>query len=266
MQKGVRRMAFDYTGKTVGVTGAASVKGIGFAIARKFLQSGAQVFICDLNEEALKEAEQELKVYGNVKSYVMDVSKEESVQAVFKKALEDFGYIDIFVSNAGIYPQAFVCDMETSQWDTVMNVNLKSVFLCARECQRCMKEKGGVLINAASYASLLGSAGSGAYAASKAAVYSLTKTLAAELAPDHIRVNGFIPGVIETGMTRGVIDSKKEELESAIALHRLGSPRDVADAVAFLASGEASYLTGTFIEISGGKLCVQNPDFAWKKR
>lgn len=258
-------MSFDYRGKTVGVTGAASVKGIGFAIAKKFLESGANVFICDLKEDALQEAERELKQYGNVKSYVMDVSREESVKEGFRLALEDFGYIDIFVSNAGIYPQAFVCDMEAGQWDTVMNVNLKSVFLCARECSRCMKEKGGVLINAASYAALLGSAGSGAYAASKAAVYSLTKSLAAELAPSGIRVNGFIPGVIETGMTRGVIDSKKDELEGAIALHKLGKPEDVANAVSFLASEEASYLTGTFIEISGGKLCVQNPDFAWKQ-
>lgn len=258
-------MSFDYRGKTVGVTGAASVKGIGFAIAKKFLESGADVFICDLKEEALQEAKQELEQYGNVKSYVMDVSREDSVQEGFRKALEDFGYIDIFVSNAGIYPQAFICDMETSQWETVMDVNLKSVFLCARECSRCMKEKGGVLINAASYAALLGSAGSGAYAASKAAVYSLTKSLAAELAPSGIRVNGFIPGVIETGMTRGVIDSKKGELEGAIALHKLGRPEDVANAVSFLASEEASYLTGTFIEVSGGKLCVQNPDFAWKQ-
>lgn len=259
-------MSFDYKGKTVGVTGAASVMGIGFAIAKKFLESGADVFICDLREDALQEAENELKQYGNVKSYVMDVSKEDSVKEVFKKALQDFGYIDIFVSNAGIYPQALVCDMQASQWDTVMNVNLKSVFLCARECSKCMKEKGGVLINAASYAALMGSAGSGAYAASKSAVYSLTKTLAAELAPDHIRVNGFIPGVIETGMTQGVINSRKDELEGAIALHHLGKPEDVANAVSFLASEEASYLTGTFIEISGGKLCVQNPDFAWKQK
>lgn len=257
-------MPFDHKGKTVGITGAASVRGIGFAIAKKFLESGARAFICDLKADALQEAERKLAQYGNVKAYVMDVSRESSVKEGFRRALEDFGYIDIFISNAGIYPQAFACDMEAEQWDMVMNVNLKSVFLCARECSKCMEEKGGVLINAASYAALLGSAGSGAYAASKAAVYSLTKTLAAELAPRRIRVNGFIPGVIETGMTRGVIDSKKEELESAIALHRLGRPEDVANAVSFLASEEASYLTGTFIEISGGKLCVQNPYFAWR--
>lgn len=257
-------MSFDYTGKVVGVTGAAGIQGIGFAIAKKFLESGAKVFICDLREDALAEAQEVLKEYGEVNACVMDVSNEASVQEGFQKAQEAYGTIDVFVNNAGIYPQAMICDMEAAQWELVMNVNLKSVFLCARECSRYMKEKGGVIINAASYAALLGSAGSGAYAASKAAVYSLTKTLAAELAPYQIRVNGFIPGVIETGMTQGVIDSRREELEHAIALHHLGKPEDVANAVSFLASLEASYLTGTFIEITGGKLCVQNPDFPWK--
>lgn len=258
-------MSFDFKGKTVGVTGAAGISGIGFAIAKKFLESGAKVFLCDLKEQALQEAQKELSSLGEVKTYVMDVSSADSVRDVFAQAKKELGYIDIFVNNAGIYPQAFVCDMEEELWDAVMNVNLKSIFLCARECSRYMKEKGGVILNAASYASLLGSAGSGAYAASKAAVYSLTKTLAAELAPYRIRVNGYIPGVIETGMTAGVIRSKGEELVEAIALHRLGKPEDVANAAAFLASLEASYLTGTFIEISGGKLCVQNPDFPWKQ-
>lgn len=256
-------MPFDFKGKVVGVTGAASVKGIGFAIAKKFVQSGAKVFICDLNETALEEAQKELKELGEIVSYVMDVSKEESVMEVFQKAAEQFGKIDVFVNNAGIYPQSLLCDMSAGQWDTVMNVNLKSVFLCAKESARYMKERGGVIINAASFASLVSSAGSGAYAASKAAVYSLTKTLAAELAPFHIRVNGFIPGVIETGMTSILIEVKKEELEQAIALQKLGKPEDVANTAAFLASEEASYITGTFLEVSGGKLCVQNPAFAW---
>lgn len=258
-------MSFDFTNKNVGITGAAGREGIGFAIARMFLQYGANVFICDLRKEALKAAEQELKKYGNVKAYEADVSSEESVSALFEQAVRDFGYIDVFVNNAGIYPQAMVCDMTVSQWDLVMNINLKSVFLCAKECRKKMTQ-GGVLINAASFAALIGSAGSGAYAASKAAVYNLTKTLAAELAPYAIRVNGYIPGVIETGMTKDVIENRKGELTDAIALQRLGRPEDVADAVCFLASGHASYLTGMFVEISGGKLCVQNPEFAWKNR
>lgn len=258
-------MSFSYAGKTVGITGAASRSGIGFSIARAFLISGAKVFICDLNEEALAQAQRELAEYGEAAAFAADVSDESAVRELFDRAQKRFDRIDIFINNAGIYPQSLLCDMTAGQWDTVMNVNVRSVFLCAREAYRCMKERGGVIINAASYASLMASAGSGAYAASKAAVYSLTKTLAAELAPYGIRVNGFIPGVIQTGMTQAVVDEKGEELVNAIALHRLGVPEDVANAVLFLASEEASYLTGTFIEVSGGKLCVQNPDFPWKK-
>lgn len=260
-------MPFNFKNKTVGITGAASTKGIGFAIAKMFLKYGADVFICDLREDALEEAEKELKQYGDgrVKAYAVDVSDSMSVAAMFENARRDFSYIDVFISNAGIYPQGLVCDMSVDQWDAVMNINLKSVFLCAKECRKAMTH-GGVLINAASFAALIGSAGSGAYAASKAAVYNLTKTLAAELAPCGIRVNGYIPGVIETGMTRNVIDAKGDELTDAIALHHLGRPEDVADAVCFLASENASYLTGMFIEISGGKLCVQNPDFAWRQQ
>ncbi len=258
-------MGFDYKNKVVGVTGAASVKGIGYAIAKKFLECGAKVFICDLNNNALETAANLLKSYGEVKPYVLDVGNEEKVAEMFAKANKDFGKLDVFVNNAGIYPQSFICEMDVKQWDMTMNVNLRSVFLCSKEAFKYMKSNGGAIINASSYAALIGSAGSGAYAASKSAVYSLTKTLAAELAPYGIRVNGFIPGVIETGMTQGVINSKKEELVQAIALHRLGEPKDVANAVAFLASEEASYMTGTFMEISGGKLCVQNPDLPWKR-
>lgn len=258
-------MGFDYRGKVVGVTGAASVSGIGFALAKKFLESGAKVFICDINNDALAQAKAILEQLGEVATFQTDVSKESSVKEMFASVNQLWGQIDVFINNAGMYPQATMCDMTEQQWDTVMNVNVKSVFLCAKEAYSYMKESGGVIINAASYAALIGSAGSGAYAASKSAVYSMTKTLAAELAPYGIRVNGFIPGVIATGMTQGVIDAKKDELEAAIALNRLGTPEEVANAVAFLASPEASYLTGTFIEVSGGKLCVQNPNFAWKQ-
>ena len=258
-------MELGYQGKVVGVTGAASPKGIGFAIARRMLQEGASVFICDLKQDVVDDAVKALSEYGTVRGYAADVSSEEAVNAMFDSAVADFGKVDVFVSNAGIYPQSALMDMSVKHWDAVMSVNLRSVFLCARAAFRCMKDRGGVIINAASYAAVLGSAGSGAYAASKAAVHSLTKTLAAELAPYNIRVNGFIPGVIQTGMTKAVVDEKGDQLVNQIALHRLGQPDDVARAVAFLASDAASYLTGTFIEVSGGKLCVQNPDFCYKR-
>ena len=259
-------MDLGYQGKVAGITGAASSKGIGFAIARQMLQEGASVFLCDLKQEAVDAAVKELSAYGTVRGYAADVSGGQAVAAMFDRAMADFGTIDVFVSNAGIYPQCALMDMTAAQWDTVMGVNLRSVFLCAQNAYRCMKGRGGVLINAASYAAVLASAGSGAYAASKSAVYSLTKTLAAELAPYNIRVNGFIPGVIATGMTQGVIEAKEDSLVSQIALRRLGEPDDVARAVAFLASDAAGYITGTFVEISGGKLCVQNPDYAYQNR
>ncbi len=258
-------MSFDYKGKVIGVTGAASLQGIGFAIAKKFLESGAKVFICDINEAALQEAVVALNAYGPAKGYCLDISKESQVISFFEKVWADYGRIDVFVNNAGIYPQKLICQMDEVLWDLTMNVNLKSVFLCSKETFKYMKETGGVLINAASFAALVASAGSGAYAASKAAVYSLTKTLAAELAPYGIRVNGFIPGVIETNMTKEVIEAKQEKLKNDIALHRFGKPEDVANAIAFLASDEASYITGSFLEISGGKLCVQNPGMPWER-
>lgn len=254
-------MDYGLRGKTAGITGAAQKGGIGYAIAKRLLREGADVFICDINEDALNQAKEELSAIGNVETYITDVSEENSVRDMFKKAHERFHKLDIFVNNAGIYPQWKLMDMSTEQWDKVMGVNLRSVFLCSREAAGYM-EHGGVLINAASFAAVIPSAGSGAYAASKAAVLSLTKTLAAELSGRNIRVNAFIPGVIATEMTRPVIEKRGEALLGQIAIGRLGEPEDVAKAVAFLCSEEASYLTGTSIEVSGGKFCVQNPDFS----
>lgn len=259
MESGIR-------GRVMGITGAASRQGIGFAIARRFLQEGAEVFLCDIDAEATKQAVAALSPLGEVRGYAVNVAEEAEVAALFRNALADFGRVDIFINNAGIYPQAALCEMDAASFDRVMAVNLRSVFLCSLAARAQMeKQGGGAIVNAASYASLLPSAGSGAYAASKAAVYSLTKTMAAEFAPFGIRVNGFIPGVIETGMTRAVVAEKGEDLLSQIALRRLGRPEDVAEAALFLASDAAAYLTGSFLEVSGGKLCVQNPDYGYKK-
>lgn len=258
-------MELGYKGKVAGVTGAASPRGIGFAIARELLTEGARVFICDLKDGDVAKAVESLGEYGEVRGYACDVSSEEQVRRMFDSAMEDFGKIDVFVSNAGIYPQIPLMEMTAAQWDTVMGVNLRSVLLCAKEAYRCMKGRGGVLVNASSYSAVLGSAGSGAYAASKSAVSSMTKTLAAELAPFGIRVVGYIPGVIDTGMTAPLLSIKGGQMVKQIALNRLGTPRDVAKAVTFLASDAADYITGTFLEISGGKLCVQNPDFMYSR-
>lgn len=258
-------MDFGHLNRVVGITGAASQEGIGFAIAQSYIKEGARVFICDINEQALDGTVKKLSAYGEVRGYCVNVADEQEVIRMFAKAERDFGRIDVFVNNAGIYPQAALADMDAAMWDKVMGINLRSVFLCGCEAQRYMRKAGqGVIINAASFASLMPSAGSGAYAAGKAAVYSLTKTMAAEFAPNGIRVNGFIPGVIETAMTKAVVAERRCDLEDQIALNRLGTPLDVADAVLFLSSDAASYITGTFLEISGGKFCVQNPNYGYK--
>lgn len=258
-------MELGHLGKVVGITGAASQTGIGFAIASSFLKEGARVFICDINVNELNDAVKQLSKSGEARAYCTNVANEREVADMFEKAENEFGSINVFVNNAGIYPQVALNDMDGAMWDQVMSVNLKSVFLCGCEAQRRMRKGGGgVILNAASFASLIPSAGSGGYAASKAAVYSLTKTMAAEFAPYGIRVNGFIPGVIETGMTKSVVEERRSDLEHQIALNRLGTPQDVANVALFLCSDAASYVTGAFLEVSGGKLCVQNPDYGYK--
>ena len=251
--------------RVIGITGVASRQGIGYALAKRCLEEGAHVMIGDINAESLKAAAESLGESAAVAWRTCDVSSEESVHAFFDAILARFGKLDGFISNAGIYPHAMICDMDVTAWDRVFAINTRSVFLCAKEARRCMKA-GGSLVNTCSFAAVSPSVESGAYAATKAAVYSMTKTLAAELAPWNIRVNGLIPGVIETEMTLSLLAKNGEAMTNAIALHRAGRPEDVANAALFLLSDESAYLTGTFLEITGGKLCTQNPGDAWKQK
>jgi len=249
--------------KVAVITGSA--RGIGLAIAEAFGRAGAKIAICDLRESDVANTldylkEQGLSAYGKP----VDVSKRSEIFPFADNVEEYLGGLDIWVSNAGAFVPNKIIDTTEEQWQMIMDVNVKSVYyggLIAADKMR--KRGGGVLINAGSFASLMPSLGSGAYAASKAAVYSLTKSLAAELAPFNIRVIGYIPGVIETQMTAPTIESKGDAIKSPIALRRIGEPEDVANAVLFAASDRASYITGTFIEVSGGKFCVQNPQDAW---
>lgn len=241
------------------ITGGTT--GIGFAIAETFGKEGGKVAICSRSEKKVDNAinllkEQNIDVYGES----VDVSSKNSLQAFADLVEEKYGGIDIWINNAGIYPQFKIIDTPEDTWEDIMNINVKSVYLGSQiALEKLQKRKGGVIINAASFASLMPSIGSGGYAASKAAVHSLTKTLAGELAPYNIRVNGFIPGVIETTMTSEIIAAKGEQLVKQIPMKRVGTSQEVANAVLFLCSDQASYITGAFIEITGGKLCVQNP-------
>jgi len=248
----------EFYEKTVIVTGGA--RGIGKAIAVMFKAAGANVCVCDIDRAEIDEESAE-----GFYTKIADVSDEADVNAFMDDVVKTFGNVDILVNNAGIHIQGRLLDMSAADFDRMMKVNLNSVFIMSKAAAKVMIRNGagGCIINAASFASLLGAVGSGAYAASKAAVYSLTKMLAAELAPYGIRVNGYVPGVIVTPMTVGTIEANRERMLDQIPLRRFGEPSDVANAVAFLASEKAAYLTGGFIEITGGKLCVQSPQAAW---
>lgn len=255
-------MDIRFDGKTVLITGASS--GIGLACARLFGQLGACVAICGTNAQKLAAAESSLRQDGiTVLAQICHVEDEASLRAFADSVMDRFGRIDVWVSNAGIYPQYSIIDMDEQMWERTFSVNTKAVYLGARLAYRCMKDRGGVILIASSFAAVFPSVGSGAYAASKSAATSMIRSLAAELAPYGIRVNGYIPGVIDTDMTRQLTETNGEAMRAAIALQQFGKPEDVAYAAAFLASDYARYITGATLEVTGGKMGVQNPGKAW---
>jgi len=256
-------MDINLNNKVAVITGGTA--GIGLATAEIFAREGAEVAICSRKESNVTNALALLDKKGlNVYGEAIDVSDRSSLFDFADRVEEKFGGIDIWVSNAGIFLQKKIIDTSEDEWRKIMDINLKSIYyggLIAAD--KFKKRGGGVLINAASFASLMPAVGSGAYAASKAAITSMTKSLAAELAPFNIRVVGFIPGIIETPMTESWIEQKGEILADQSVLQRIGRPEEVANALLFLASEKASFITGTCIEITGGKFCVQNPRDAW---
>jgi len=249
--------------KVAVVTGGTM--GIGYATAELFAREGARVAICSSTRSNVDQAlaalaGKGLEVYGEA----VDVSRRADIFAFADRVEQTFGGIDVWISNAATFLQKKLIDTAEDQWQKTMDVNLKSVYyggLIAAD--KLGKRGGGVLINAASFGALIPVLGSGAYAATKAAVVSMTGSLAGELAPLNIRVVGFIPGLIETPMTAEFIARKREQLASQVALNRLGTADEVARVLLFLASDCASYISGTCVEISGGKFCVQNPADAW---
>ena len=235
------------------VTGGA--QGIGEGICFRLAEEGARVAIFDLNlAEAKKTAKEIEKSGGTALALKVDVSKSSEVDAAVKQVLSKFGKVDILVNNAGISLTSKVANMTEEIWDRTLDVNLKGVFLCCRAVIPHMKErKYGKIINIASILALRGSVYYAHYGATKAGVVAFTQGLAIELGPHNINVNAIGPGIIDTPMAAGDVESEfRQRLIKGIPLRRIGTPRDIANAALFLASDEATYITGQCLYICGG--------------
>ncbi len=240
------------SGRIALVTGAS--QGIGRAIALRLAAEGAQVALAARSLARLEEVSGEMAVTGAVgKPFPLDLASETSIKACAKDVLAHFGKVDILVNNAGITRDNLALRMKRHDWDDVLSTNLTGVFLMTQACMGSMvKSRWGRIINITSIVGEAGQAGQANYAASKAGLLGLTKSLARELASRTITVNAVAPGYIETAMTAILTDEQKTAMTTHIPLPRAGTAADVAAAVAFLASEDASYITGHTLDVNGG--------------
>ena len=240
-------------GKVALVTGAA--RGIGKAIALRFASEGADIAFTDLAiDDNGRATEEEIRALGvRVKGYASNAANFDEAHKTVEEVVKDFGGLDILVNNAGITKDGLMLRMSEAQWDAVIAVNLKSAFNFVHACVPVMmRRRGGSIINMASVVGVHGNAGQANYAASKAGMIALAKSVAQEMGPKGIRANAIAPGFIETAMTEALPDSVREEWKKKIPLRRGGTPDDVADVAVFLASNLSSYVSGQVIQVDGG--------------
>lgn len=241
----------DLSGKVALVTGGS--RGIGRAIAGRLYGHGAAVGILDIDREGAEAAAQSLTGHGRSVGLAGDVSSSEQAESAVQAVEEQLGPVDILVNNAGLTRDGLLIRMSEADWDLVLDVNLKGPFIMTKQVARgMMKRRSGRIVNVASVVGIIGNAGQANYAASKAGLIGLTKTLAKEFAARNVLLNAVAPGFIDTEMTRALPENAREMLQNQIPLRRLGSPEDVADAVLFLASDLASYITGQVLVVDGG--------------
>ena len=242
------------SGRVALVTGAS--QGIGRACALKLASADAAVAVAARNQEKLHELVNEITAAGGkATAFPLDVADEEQIKSGVRAAIAQFGKIDILVNNAGITRDQLVMRMKRTDWDTVLQTNLTSAYLCIQQVSSSMlKQRWGRIINITSVFGQMGQAGQANYAASKAGLIGLTMAIAREVGSRSITCNAVAPGFIETAMTAGLGDEFKQTAVKQIPLGRVGSPEDVAAAVAFLASDDASYITGHVLNVNGGML------------
>ena len=247
-------MKFSLNNKIAIVTGAS--QGIGKIIAFELAKSGAHVACISRNKKAIESIVEEITINGGqASSFPCDISDSDTLSEIITEIIKENSRIDILVNNAGITKDSLLMRMSIEQWDDVINTNLKGAFHCTKAVIRyMMKNKFGRIINITSIVGLTGNAGQANYAASKAGLIGMTKSIAKEVASRGITANCIAPGWIETSMTDKLSGEVKNEFLSHIPVGRIGSPDDIANAVIFLASDEAGYITGQTITVDGGRI------------
>lgn len=248
----MENIVVDLSGKSALVTGGG--RGIGREIALTLANAGADVAVSDIDEETAQRTSEDIKTLERRSLAIKaNVSDSDSVSLMVSSCIETFGKIDILINNAGITRDTLLIRMKETDWDVVLNVNLKGAFLCCKEVARpMMKARSGKIVNISSIVGLIGNAGQANYSSAKAGMIGLTKTLARELAGRSINVNAVAPGFIKTAMTDKLPEQDKQTFIESIPMKRIGLPKDVANTILFLVSPLADYITGQVLTIDGG--------------
>lgn len=242
----------DFKGQVVAITGAT--RGIGYSLAEAFAQAGASIAICGTREEVVQDTVKKLQALGGkVFGMRADISSEADCNNFIENTVKELGGLDVLVNNAGITKDGLTVRMSEADWNAVINVNLTGTFLMSKAALKVMfKKRSGNVVNISSVIGQMGNAGQANYAASKAGIIGLTKSLAKEFGSRGVRVNAVAPGFVRTAMTDALSEEMKEKALQAVALKRFAEPQDIAKAVMFLASQDASYITGHVLAVNGG--------------